>query len=295
MSIKNHYIPKKYLRQFSVDSQKIIVYDRVEDKIFKSSVDNLGSEKNLYTDEMEKGLANLIEDPVNIVFDKFQNKMSITDEEKFRFSEYLCVFLKRTTKFKKHIEDQKRVTLLREESTTNLQEKFGISVEKALSINQSIIDDDKTIWERIMEPGATPSVVIALHYMTWTVYYSNEPCFITSDHPLFYPKQLGFAGNPYTEFSFPLTNSSVLLGSWEKTDFSYKHAYEKVIEEFNKRTRMNYFRFIYSPYEYFWLSRQVSKKVTYTKLSKVKSEDQAKKEYNKLKWDHEEYNLYNKY
>lgn len=277
MPIRNHFIPEYYLKNFCDNNGKIWVFDRKKNHKIMTEVHAIGCEKDLYTNEMEEGLANKLEFPMRFVFQALLDHEKITDEQKFRFSEYINVFQKRTPAFKDRIHKYKEYHEISHTGYKDIINKFSTTKEQIDNTYQNL--DDRIIWESIIEPSSSFEVVYSIFQMTWIVYTTCAPSFITSDNPVFVPTKTGIVGTPFTEFSFPISSTSVLVGSWEQNCPFYQQASERIVLEINNRSRKLYRRFLYAFDDLAWLEKPIRKNQDYSRISRVRKPDDAKPEY----------------
>jgi hypothetical protein len=90
--LNNHYVPRKYLRGFCQPGSDRTVwqYDKLLDKFAPVSVANAANENGFYSDDVEAKLADLIENPANVVIDKLRAGHAIADDDRARLAIYIA-------------------------------------------------------------------------------------------------------------------------------------------------------------------------------------------------------------
>ncbi|MEJ2745700.1 MAG: DUF4238 domain-containing protein, partial [bacterium] len=92
----NHYIPQYYLKGFCLNSDgRIWVYDKKGHRKFCTNVASVANICNFYPGELERHLAEEVENPANNVLDKIRNRETLNKEDKNVFSTYIAVMWKR--------------------------------------------------------------------------------------------------------------------------------------------------------------------------------------------------------
>ena len=90
--VREHYVPKFLLSQFTGCDGNLWVYDKAEVNWFQSTPTNVGIEKNIYDQSVEKWLSAEIEAPVSSIFRDLDNgKKDLSEEELLLISKFIAV------------------------------------------------------------------------------------------------------------------------------------------------------------------------------------------------------------
>lgn len=93
----NHYVPKAYQRGFCVEGSDslIEVFDKDQEKHYRTNIINVAQENRFYDDETEALLATKVEDPAKPAIDKLRLEQILSNEERHHLAIYAAVLLKR--------------------------------------------------------------------------------------------------------------------------------------------------------------------------------------------------------
>ena len=264
----DHYIPQYYLKSFSQkDGKSIWVYDKIEKRKFSTQVKSIGNITGFYSDEVEKYLANTIENPANEVLKKIRNHEEITNDEKETLAEYMAVMYKRVPKGKERIKElapsicedlskkynevlQKLVLISPNKS--NIAQKRASEIKKIL--DEYLKDPPKKIWLDNIPPQRSPRIVAALNQMIWRFMKCDDRVgFMTSDNPLFYFNSIGI-GKPESEVTFPISKDIVLWATW-RTDLptGYIPVTSQFVKEMNRRIVFDATRYVFAINDAIWI------------------------------------------
>ena len=75
----DHYVPARYLANFTAPTGKLYVYEKATSQKFDSQPKSVANEKDFYSRETENYLANIIEPPANEVIAKIMKRQSLTE------------------------------------------------------------------------------------------------------------------------------------------------------------------------------------------------------------------------
>ena len=247
----DHYVPRYYLKGFSQnDGKTIYVYDKTERRCFTTQVKSIANETDFYSPEVEKYLANGIENPANDVLKKIRDRVEISPGDKQTLSAYMTCMMKRVPKGKEKLKDlaphtaeavRQRIDSLLNVAAAAQPEKNEFIQKRRAEIGEIIDkyakDPPKEIWLTNMPPEKSPRVLAALSSMTWRFLTFDEyPAFLTSDNPLFFFTSMGI-GNPESEVTFPISSHITLWATWQ---LDLKEGYfptnSQVVKELNRRT-----------------------------------------------------------
>lgn len=262
----DHYVPKYYLKGFSEDGGKRIwVYDKQDGK-YSTQVKSVANETRFYSPEVEKYLANVIENPANAVIKKIRNQGQVSEQEKEILAEYMAVMMKRVPKGLERLREL--LPSIAKKQSHEFAQQFAIAasdqpekatlIRKRLSEINEILDrysknPPKEIWLKNIPPDRSPKVIAAMKSMTWRFLTFDKPVFLSCDNPVFYFTSIGI-GNPKSEITFPISSHIVLWVTW-RTDLSegYFNTTIQAIKEINRRTVDNATRYIYHCKEEKWI------------------------------------------
>jgi hypothetical protein len=268
-----HYLPKKYLKGFTNSTTgKLWTYTKKGEK-YPCNIDKVAKINNWYPDEVERFLADEVENPANDILDKVRSLRNISKKEKQVLSEYMVVMMKRVPRGKD------RVKNLMPSVTEDIRNEFDRKIEilstqspqKGTEINHfqnavyKILDNysqefPDPIWLDNLPPDQTPQTVRALTKMTWLfLTYEQAPAILTSDNPVFYFEGIGI-GKRESELSFPISSHIALWASW-RSDLNggYFPTTSQTVKELNRRTAHNAANYLYHAKEEKWISPFIKK------------------------------------
>jgi len=255
----HHYIPQYYLKGFtSSDDDMIWVYEKGGSLKYRANVKIIAQKPNYYSPEVERYLANNIEDPANSVIKKIRDRKKLTQSEKEKLAIYMVVMLKRVPQSKIRMKknapfiaqslqqkwDKEIAKLVLEDpSQTDLFEKRRTEIKANLEKYSKNLPKD--FWLELIPPERTPNSVKVIPEMTWLFLTCEKfPAFLTCDNPVFYFQGIG-VGKPESEITFPISSNIVLWATW-RSDIQegYSQIKNQAIKEINRRTATNATRFI---------------------------------------------------
>jgi len=270
----DHYIPQYYLSGFaSSENDMVWVYEKGGSLKFQSQFKNIAHETNYYSPEVERYLANEIEDPANSVIKKIRDRKQLTQSEKEKLAIYMVVMLKRVPQSKIRMKKaapavaqslqqkwDKEISklILENPSQTDLFEKRRAEIKANLDKYSKNLPKD--FWLELIPPERTPNIVKVIPEMTWLFLTCEKfPAFLTCDNPVFYFQGIG-VGKPESEITFPISSNIVLWATW-KSDIQkgYSPIKNQAIKEINRRTATNATRFIYHARDEDWIPRFINK------------------------------------
>ena len=270
----DHYIPQYYLSGFASSGNDMVwVYEKGGSLKFQSQVKNIAHETNYYSPEVERYLANEIEDPANSVIKKIRDRKQLTQSEKEKLAIYMVVMLKRVPQSKIRMKKNAPVVaqslqqkwdkeisklILENPSQTDLFEKRRAEIKANLEKYSKNLPKD--FWLELIPPERTPNSVKVIPEMTWLFLTCEKfPAFLTCDNPVFYFQGIG-VGKPESEITFPISSNIVLWATW-RSDIQegYSQIKNQAIKEINRRTATNATRFIYHARDEDWIPRFINK------------------------------------
>jgi len=274
--VHNHYVPKFYLRGFTdaPSSENLFVYEKGKVEPFRTQIKNIGNEVGLYTDEIEKILANDIEQSANPILQKIRSLEPIFEDEKLTLARYMFTMWLRVPKHRDWFiaKSPKIVNKYLADVETQLQELVGKHPDKTGLIQQRIgelhaIRRDKTdeiareMWLKNIPAGLDRAPVQMLADMEWRFLdCGRDEFFLASDNPVYFPEAIGI-GNEKSELSFPVAQNLVLLA---KRQFSVAPAFHRarpaIVKEINRRSAANALKFVFAPRRAEWIPILLNKK-----------------------------------
>ncbi|KEZ96760.1 hypothetical protein A11M_0113715 [Xanthomonas vasicola pv. vasculorum NCPPB 895] len=261
----HHYLPQHYLLGFA-DGVKVWGHDVRARRSFRTQVKSLANETGMYTEELEKHLANVVEGPAQDVIDRARKRLKLRDEDREVLAAYIIAMWQRVPAGRKrvagHIPSLAETIKMQvvqqldaiaasepdlSEAATRRKEEVGriISAYKE--------DPPDYFWHHTLKSGATPRTVQGLLSMNWHFLVSPGESFITCDNPTFFFESVGIAAHE-SELSFPLSSEVCF---WANRANSGRPQYfttdRSIVLELNRRSAHNTQRFIYTREEAPWV------------------------------------------
>lgn len=262
----DHYVPQYYLKGFAAPGDLVWVYDMQTGSKYQPTVRRTANENGFYSPDLEKYLANEIEDPANAVIGKIRERETITDAEKGTLAKYIAVMAKRGPRAKELFKEfapslaekawRKKEEIL---ATVGLPDPSNRDLtEWAEGELRSILDrcaEDPPMeaWLDGIPAEQSPQIVDAIRGMTWRfLTFDERPAFLTCDSPVFYTA--GFwIENPTSELTFPLSSHAALWATWLRIPEGYFPTTEEACEEINCRTANSATRYVYYREDESWV------------------------------------------
>lgn len=204
--IRQHYVPKLYLKRFAIKNNKkyeIYAYDKSKQKLFKTKIENVALENNFYTDEnlsdkyyLEKYFGKKIEPNMEIFIRKLikiyssynvlNNDYLMSDELKIDFS-YIIIFQllrgKHTFEY-----GFKLAPVIVKEKAKLINERFG-GVQLSMSdyfmeeVNQRGLVKNVLI-EQLFNNDRMEFLTEIIFNKKWTIYVYSKDSLLTCDEPV---------------------------------------------------------------------------------------------------------------
>jgi hypothetical protein len=274
--MRNHYLPKYYLKGFSDKSgDYICVYDKSQRSSFKTHLKNVAVEAGFYPPEVDQRLANQIEGPANKVLAKIRRPIEITDHDKSLLAKYLLTVFKRVPRGKqrvkehiletirrfRHNKDQLAETIMASNpQLANLAPEDRDQVRRILRDQlDDLARDPQEVYLKHLQSEETDIAIPWMTSMTWQfLTFDDEPAFLTCDNP-FYLTPIGLL-KPRSEFSFPIS-SHIILSATRRTGAreGYLPTSERVVKQMNRRIAANATRFVYHSRDEEWILPFITK------------------------------------
>jgi len=275
---RHHFLPKRYLDGFTDDStSKIFLFDLETQKTIPAptSTINTGVVAGIYSEDLEKYLADSVENPANPVFDKINSRKRLTQIDKDIFAEYLYSIWQRVPSQKKLFEDFARQE---EPKMDKKMEAFSEKLHRELKtpqeylpycmegLNDTIKDLRQTKplsgeWERLVKDHEDSLVFLCLTKMKWTFLITEgTDQFLTCDNPVFI-SPIGLLGGK-DGMTFPISKSITLWITPGNNGLQegYLPARSQGVKEMNRRTASKASRFVYFARKDSWIEPFLKKK-----------------------------------
>lgn len=271
-----HYIPRYYLKGFSTEEnrEQIFRYQIDPPQCIKTNIKNVAQETNFYSDDTEKFLAEDIEDPAKIVFEKIDKRHNLSDEDKNIFTDYLLAILKRVPSFYDFVfskypnaleivkskAKQRFLDLLYQNEITQIQfDQINEAIENS---NSSVVLrnlDFQQIWEENIPPEMTPLIREEIFKKRWLFLTCKQDMFyITCDNPFFFDKSSGLKNS---EITIPISkHTSLIITQTNFDNPNYAIPRTQLIKEINRRSISNAKDYIFSPQEADWIPTIINKR-----------------------------------
>lgn len=264
-----HYVPKLYLRAFSVQ-EKIWAFDRAEKRCFRSSLDNVAQQTGYYSDELEKHFSRDIEGPAASIFRRICDRSPIDGDEKGVIARYLTAQIKRVPAGRQRFHE--KFPTVAEGTRNSIRDEIArlareqpelaeIAAQRTREMDE-VIDrfirkPPVEIWYQAIGPKHLEMISQALLSMRWRYFHIEDQVgqFLTSDNPVFVFDGLGL-GNQRSEMSFPVS-SKVLLCADRRNgpDGTTYRASREIVMEANRRTVSRATRWLFASHNEPWVAR----------------------------------------
>lgn len=238
-TVRQHYIPQFILRNFVGDEDKIAVFDKSVDKVFRSTPNNIAFGNYFYNSTLkvgnEEGNITLeqgfsaVESLAAPIFKQIREtrKLKISDNEKNILAEFLWLQFTRT----------KCMRELAKNSLPDMQDKSNIdnatNLYSIMDVNNLSENDIKNIHSLfIVDSNSFSEYFFSLQ---WVLVSTEYKVFFLADHPVSMLNRLNSAekiGRDIlgTEFYFPITPQLMLKMIDNKTIDYLKNNLEKLNE-----------------------------------------------------------------
>lgn len=268
-NIKQHFVPQCYLRNFSPNRNNVFIYDKIERKPYRNTVDKIAYKDFFYElpekfieniDKIPYGtkffekefFANNIENQYNLILenitskgeswikDKIENEI-ITQKEKEIFAQLIAIqYLRMPDIRQKYSNAQKKGTAIRAEIIKSILSHEKPELKEGIeNIDIKYDEDFDPILHSEIYADEKLYVGIANQIINkhWVYFITNNNDFYTSDNPIIIKPHIekqkhyyeGF-GMRGAEIIFPIS-SSILLSMW---DSAYFETIEQKPDSFNK-------------------------------------------------------------
>lgn len=261
----HHYLPQHYLLGLA-DGVKLWGHDVAAALSFRTQVKSLANETDMYTEELERHLANVVEGPAQDVINRARKRIKLRDEDRELLATYIIAMWKRVPAGRNRVAghipqlaETIRVQVVQQLDALAAAEPELVkrAQSRKAEVNQIISaykeNPPDYFWHHTLKSGATPRTVQSLLSMDWHFLVSPGEDFITCDNPTFFFESEGI-GTDQSELSIPLSSE---ICFWANRANSNRPQYfstdRSVVLELNRRSAHNTKRFIYTREESPWL------------------------------------------
>ncbi len=261
----HHYLPQHYLLGFA-EGLSLWGHDVPANRSFRTQVKSLANETDMYGDDLESYLANVVEAPAQEVIDRVRKRLKLRDEDREVLATYIIAMWKRVpagrSRVAGHIpqlaETIKMQVVQQLDAIAAVEPELKENANKRKEEVRQIIDAYKenppeSFWHHTLKTGATPRTVQGLLSMDWHFLVSTGEDFITCDNPTFFFESIGI-GASESELSLPLSSEICFSANRAKLGRpQYFTTDRSIVLELNRRSAHNTNRFIYSRQEAPWI------------------------------------------
>lgn len=261
----HHYLPQHYLLGFA-EQAKVWGHDMTKSRSFQTQVKSLANETDMYTEELERHLANAVEGPAQDAIDRIRNRIRIRDEDRELLASYIVAMWKRVPAARNRVAEHiphlaESIRVQAERDLDAIAAADPELAEKALSrmaeVNRIIAtykaDPPDHFWHHTLKTGATPRMIEGLLSMDWCFLITPGEHFITCDNPVFFFPSEGI-GASQSELSMPLSSEITFWANRTNSDRpQYSTTDRSIVVELNRRSAHNTQRFLYTREESPWL------------------------------------------
>ena len=270
--VKQHTVPKTYLKHFSHNGRNIFVYDKNKKTIEERNIKSVSIIKDFYTVtdtdtqekmyDMENLLGQDIEPFYNPIIDLIEKKEILYDAHKKAFSFFIAAQLLRSPKIKRQVLEEIEVSFRNGIEGNIFDSKYLNIFKQTFSA-----DDRKISYEEYLEnkdnddikitidisddcyiqylPHKISNLAEEIESKEWTFLLApNKRSFITSDNPIFSPKD--FSEIPIGRLEgdiFVLTKRLALMMG---KNYGYIDVNLKEVKAINQCIHLNSDQFIFS-------------------------------------------------
>ncbi len=278
-----HYVPRKHLERFEIHDKPGFVWmlDKKTWQFHEASISKVAQERDFYSPEIEKALADVVERPGNACLEKLLRSESLNNQERTYVTLYMLTMATRGPRQRK-----KSLAIAPEmlrEVVANTRKSLESSIEaepdntdEVLALLKEVDEFEASYAERIPEkaletirtPHCSENLLKCLHNMAWYILPApiGKP-FVTSDTPAHFFDALGI-GTLESEFTFPISKNFALIGHYHSKPASIKFVPldTSLAREVNRRIISCSDRFIFSSKNESWLPSVAQKQEPHLSL-----------------------------
>ncbi len=245
-SVKQHTIPKCYLKQF-VDpgipdnfGPCVWIFDRESKRGKKKNIRSVLTSEDIYTFEgdytIESSLAKLESDYAAIFENKIKKKLPLAPKEHAIFCAFVAAMLQRTLKQKDHIERQMDGIIAH---IKQMEKVHGVKPKTSLEWEEAKKDAHKM---QLVEMAPEIAGILSKMNLAFLCSGNKRVSYITSDSPAYlFNSQLQFQrfhspafGQKYVEVRMPLSPEISVCFSWANNVRGYLVATEDMVHNDNR-------------------------------------------------------------
>ncbi|MGY0613446.1 DUF4238 domain-containing protein [Luteimonas sp. A501] len=260
----HHYLPQHYLLGFAV-GKKLWGHDLTAGRSFPTQVKSVANETEMYTEQLESHLANVVEGPAQDVIDRIRNRIPLRSGDRELFANYVIAMWKRVPAGRNRVAghipqlaETIRVQVIQKlDALANAEPDLAEKAEKRKEeVNQIISSYKKNppdyFWHHTLKSGATPRTIQGLLSMDWCFLVTTGEHFMTCDNPVFFFESEGI-GADQAELSMPLGSEICFWASRANSNRPHYFSTERsTVLELNRRSAHNTMRFLYTREESPW-------------------------------------------
>ena len=261
----HHYLPQHYLLGFAEES-KLWGHDVTASRSFPTQVKSIANETEMYTEELERHLANIVEGPAQDAIDRVRRRIRLRDDDRELLANYIIAMWKRVPAGRNRVAGH--IPQLAETLRVQIGQQLdaiaaaepdlaGNAITRKAEVDQIIASYKENppdyFWHHTLKSGATPRTVQALLSMDWCFLVSPGEHFIACDNPVFFFQSEGIAADQ-SELSMPLSSEISLWATRANSNRpQYFTTQRSIVLELNRRSAHNAQRFLYTRDKSPWL------------------------------------------
>lgn len=254
----------------------IWMFDRTTRTWAHAAIDKVAQQKDYYTIEVEKRLADEIETPGHTALRRLRNRDGLDPSARDDLAVYIGVMCMRVPRKRRKGKElaisvfQEMLLETRKELGDLSDKGEDVRIPRVLAelarIEAKYKDDPaRMIPDQIDSPWASEQTIAAVAQMTWR--FMLAPAgehFVTADNPAFFFESYGL-GTQLSELTFPVSSDLLLLGSHQGSAGSTLQiaSTRSVLKEANRRVISGAERFVFSPMRASWIETVASRSDPY--------------------------------
>jgi hypothetical protein len=223
-----HFVPQSHLYRFECPGRPDFVwmYDKKLRVWSQVAIESAAQARRYYDDDVERGLAETIEDPGNRAIKKLLRRVRLNNAERTHLSLHLLTMATRGPRQRrKTLEEIAPIAIAETIKETRAQiEAFGQEPGRAARAEARLRELEaveakfskstpKQILDHVRTPFWSEETVLCVHNMVWRIVPApSGRFFLTSDTPTHISEWAG-VGTAQSELTFPISKSFALLGS----------------------------------------------------------------------------------
>jgi hypothetical protein len=278
-----HYVPRQHLRRFQIHEKPEFVwlYDKKTGRFAKAAISKVAQEPDFYSPDVERALAEVVEQPGNIAIDKLLRREPINNQERTHLSLYLMTMLTRGPRQRRKSLERAPdilkgvVSDVRGEIEAWVED--GTDPELAAARMKELCEVEERfsrgipshVLDLIRTPFWSERTVECIHNMRWHILPAPPGTFfVTCDTPVHLFDCYG-VGTSDSELTFTISKDFALIGEHQG---SWGTVFEKpqpqLAKEVNRRILSHAERFVFSPRKAGWIAGVTNKECPY--LSQIR-------------------------